>query len=180
MARTKIRETAPTRPTYHLARRLAGLATDSLYSFTEGRRTLAPVEDLVVTALVTAHPWGYSSQVHAVNAHGQVQAAAEAAAIHPLPTGIHSRIRIFTSGPISWHHTASRITDDDPPQLLSTPALYVAAGQHHYEIREEVTYDTRTSLPRTYCHLSIDGRRHEPAFAGVVGATDFVVYEYES
>ncbi len=134
----------------------------------------------MVTALVTAHPWGYSSQVRAVDAHDQVQAAAEAVAIHPLPTGIHSRIRTFTSGPISWHHAAGRITDDKAPQFLSTPTLYVAASQHHYEIREEVTYDTRTNLPRTYCHLSIDGRRHEPAFAGVVGATDFIIDEYES
>ncbi|GAB4667485.1 hypothetical protein [Mycobacterium avium] len=180
MSRNKTLQPVPTRPTYHLADRLAGLATDSLYKFTEGHHTLAPVEHLVITALVTAHRWGYSSQVCAVDGRGRLHAAGEATAAHPLPTGITSRIRTFTSGPLTWHHTAARITDDQAPHVLTTPTLYVAAGQHHYEIRQDVTFDTRTNTTRTYCHLSIDGRRHETPFAGVVGATDFVVNEYES
>ena len=97
-----------------------------------------------------------------------------------MPAGISSRIRTFTAGPLTWHHSAARITDDAAPQYLSTPTLYVAGGRHHYEILQHVTFDTRTNAIRTYWHLSIDGRRHDPRFAGVVGATDFLLDQYES
>ena len=174
MTRTKIDKTAPARPTYHLADRLRGRAIDSLYTFTEGRRTLAPLEGLTVTAVHTAHPWGYSAQLDAVDAAGQTQATAEATASHPLPAGINSRIRTFRSGPLTWHHAAARITNTGIDHI--TPTVYVASGTHHYELSRRLDIDTW----REYWDLTVDGQPREPAFAGVVGATDLVIDEYES
>ena len=173
MARTKIQKTVLARATYHLADRLRGRAIDSLYTFTAGRRTLAPIDDLTVTALVTAHPWGYSAQLHAADA-GQIQAAAEATAAHPLPAGITSRIRTFRSGPLTWHHAAGRLTNSGSDH--TAPTLYVASGAHHYELSRRLDIDTL----REYWYLTVDGQPGEHPFAGAVGATEFVANEYES
>lgn len=173
MARNTIQKTASARPTYHLAELLRGRAIDSLYTFTEGLRTLAPIDDLTVTALITAHPWGYSAQVHAA-ADSQLQAAAEATAAHPLPAGIASRIRTFRSGPLTWHHAAGRITNTGIDHTSQT--VFVAAGRHHYQLSRRVDLDTFHES----WDLSIDGHPREDAFAGPVGAADFVVDEYES
>jgi hypothetical protein len=174
MSRSKIHKTAPTRPTYHLADRLCGRAIDSLYTFTEGLRTLAPLDDLTVTILATAHPWGYSAQLHAVSADGQLQAAAEATAAHPLPAGINSRIRSFRSGPLTWHHAAGRITNSGIDH--TTPTVYVASGAHHYELARRLDMETSRDL----WDLTVDGQPREHAFAGPLGATDFVANEYEA
>lgn len=171
MARTTIHK--PAQPTYHLAERLRGRAIDSLYTFTEGRRTLAPIDDLTITALFTAHPWGYSTQVHAVDAAGQIQAAAEASAAHPLPAGIASRIRTFRSGPLTWQHAAARITNSSRDN--TTPTLYVASGAHHYELRLRLDPDTL----RDYWYLTIDDQPREQPFAGAVGATQHVADQHE-
>ncbi|WP_441964829.1 hypothetical protein [Mycolicibacterium houstonense] len=180
MARTKNLKADFTRPTYHLGKRLAGLATDSLYTFTDGRHVLSPDSDFTITALVTDHPWGISCQVQAVDADGLRHTAAEATAAGPQPSAINSRIRTFVSGPLTWHHAAARITDDEMPIYHSTPTLYVAAGQHHYELLKYVSFDERTNAIRESWYLSIDGRRHPGGFAGPTGASDFVIDAYES
>jgi hypothetical protein len=172
MARKTIQKAA--RPTYHLADRLRGRAIDSLYTFTEGRRTLAPLDDLTVAVLITAHPWGYSAQVHAVDAAGHIQAVAEATAAHPLPASIDSRIRTFRSGPLTWQHAAARITNSS--RDTTTPALYVASGAHHYELTRHLDIDTL----RESWDLTVDGHPCAHSFAGAVGATEFAVNEYES
>jgi hypothetical protein len=174
MARTKIQQTAPAPTTYHLADQLRAVTIDSLYGAIDGRRTLAPIEGHTVTVLVTAHPWGHSSQGRAVDVHGHLQAAAEATAAHPLPSGITSRIRTFQSGPLTWHHSAHRITDAGIDH--TNHFVYVAAGRHHYELSRRFDLDT----VRESWDLSIDGQPREHPFAGPVGAANFVVDEYES
>lgn len=170
MARGQIHTTTTLNPTtYHLADRLKGLAIDSLYRFTEGHRTLAPIDGHTVTALHTTHPWGYSAQLHATDSHGNLQAAAEATATHPLPTAISSRIRTFRSGPLAWHNPAARITDDAGPDPAGA-AMFVASGHHHYELSRRLN----PANFREYWDLRIDGQRHEPAFAGPTGAAEFV------
>jgi hypothetical protein len=175
MSRTKIQRSTPAPSTYHLAEQLSAVTTDTLYSATGGRRRLAPIDGHVVNVLVTAHPWGYSAQGRAVDAHGHLQAAAEAHAPHPLPSGITSRIRTFQSGPLTWHCAAGRITDvgTDP----TSHVVYVATGRHHYELRRRLEYAAQL---REYWDLNIDGQPHPYPFAGPVGAADFVVEEYES
>lgn len=104
MARSKIHTTTTPDPTtYHLAERLKGLAIDSLYRFTEGHRTLAPIDGHTVTALHTTHPWGYSAQLHATDSHGNLHAAAEAAAIHPCPRPSAHESEPSAAG--HWHGT---------------------------------------------------------------------------
>jgi hypothetical protein len=173
MARNTIHKTVLARPTYHLAERLRGRAIDSLYTFTEGRRTLAPIDNLTVTVLHTAHPWGYSAQVHAAD-DNKIQAAAEATAAHPLPAGIASRIRTFQSGLLTWHHAAARLTNSSSDTI--TPTLYVASGAHHYELRRRLDLDTS----RDYWYLTVDGQLREEPFAGAVGATEYVANQYEA
>lgn len=174
MARTKIQKVAPPLPTYHVADRLKGLAVDSLYSFTEGRRTLAPIDDLTVTALFTTHPWGYSAQLHAHDQAGEIQAAAEAGVCHPLPAGIWSLIRTFRSGPLTWNHAAARLTNNSCDR--NTGTVYTAAGAHHYELSSRLDLDHHRRL----WDLTVDGQPREHPFAGPTGATDFVIDEYES
>ena len=170
MARSKIHTTTTPDPTtYHLAERLKGLAIDSLYRFTEGHRTLAPIDGHTVTALHTTHPWGYSAQLHATDSHGNLHAAAEATATHPLPTAISSRIRTFRSGPLAWHNAAARITNDACPDPADR-TVFVASGHHHYELSRRLD----PANLREYWDLRIDGHRHEPSFAGPTGAAEYV------
>ena len=180
MARTQNLTTDLTRPTYHLAKRLAGLATDSLYTFTDGRHVLSPDSDFTITALVTDHPWGISCQVQAVDAQGLRYTAAEATATNPQPSAINSRIRTFTAGPLTWHHAAARITDDEMPIYHSIPNLYVAAGHHHYELLKYVSFDDHSNAIRESWYLNVDGIRHPDAFAGPTGASHLVIDKYES
>lgn len=175
MARNTIQTTASNHTTYHLAERLKGLAIDSLYRFTAGHRHLNPIDGHTVTALHTTHPWGYSAQLRATDSHGNLQAAAEATATHPLPTAINSRIRTFRSGPLAWHNATGRIADDGYPDP-SGAAVFVATGHHHYQL-------TRRFNPANfgeYWDLSIDGQPHEPAFAGPTGAAQYVTQTHES
>jgi len=173
MARIKSRKTAPVRPTYHLAQQLQALAIDNLYSFTAGRRTLPPVEGHPVTALLTAHPWGYSSQLCACTADGDLLAAAEASAAHPLPATIPSRITAFQSGPLTWRNAAGAISDDGPAPTAQV--VFVAIGEHRYELRRNINPDTR----REHWDLRVDGQSREHPFAGPVGAADFIIESYE-
>lgn len=170
MARNTIHTTTTPNPTtYHLAERLKGLAIDSLYDFTAGHRTLAPIGGHNVTALHTTHPWGYSAQLRATDPHGTVDAAAEATATHPLPTAISSRIRTFRSGPLVWHNAAAHITDNACPDPAGA-VVFVATGQHHYELSRRLN----PANFRDYWDLRIDGQHHEPAFTGPTGAAEFV------
>lgn len=169
MARNKIQTPTADHTTYHLAERLKNLAIDSLYRFTAGHRTLAPIDGHSVTALHTTHPWGYSAQLRATDSHGRLHAAAEATATHPLPTAINSRIRTFRSGPLAWRNAAASITDDACPDPTGG-AVFVATGHHHYELRRRFN----PANFREYWDLSIDGHRHVPAFAGPTGAAEFV------
>ncbi|WP_301150455.1 hypothetical protein [Mycobacterium simiae] len=156
---------------HHLPPRRATqrLAIDSLYRFTAGHSTLAPIDGHTVTALHTTHPWGYSAQLHATDSHGNLHAAAEATATHPLPTAIRSRIRTFRSGPLAWHNAAARITDDACPDPADR-TVFVASGHHHYELSRRLD----PANLREYWDLRIDGHRQEPAFAGPTGAAEFV------
>jgi hypothetical protein len=169
MARNKTQTTTPNHTTYHLAEQLKGLAIDGVYRFTAGHRTLAPIDGHTVTSLHTTHPWGYSAQLRAIDSRGRLHAAAEATATHPLPAAISSRIRTFRCGPLAWHNAAARITNDGRPDPTGG-VVFIATGDHHYELSRRFN----PANFREYWYLSIDGHRHEPAFAGPTGATEFV------
>lgn len=169
MARNTIQTTPPNHTTYHLAEQLKGLAIDSLYRFTAGHRQLDPIDGHTVTALHTTHPWGYSAQLRAIDSRGNLQAAAEASATQPLPAVILSRVRTFRSGTLAWHNGAGRITGDAYPDPRAAD-VFVATGRHHYQLGHR--FDPANV--REYWELSIDGHRHDPAFAGPTGAAEFV------
>ncbi|MFL0243603.1 hypothetical protein [Mycobacterium sp. SMC-17] len=161
--------------TYHLAERLRGIASDALYSSFVGVEERKPIDGFIVTAHQVAHWWGYSTHVRALSAAGELVAAAEAAAAHPLPASIRSRVRTFRTGPLTWQHTAGQITSSGTDTNPST--RFVATGNaHYYELHS--TYDMDT-VTRSW-ELYIDSQQQERRFAGPTGAADFVIDQYEA
>lgn len=161
--------------TYHLAQRLAGIANDTLYRTFEGTRELAPIDGFIITAHQIAHWWGYSAHLRALTDTGELVAAAEAAAAHPLPAAIRARVRTFRTGPLTWQHTAGQITSTGTDTNPST--RFVATGNaHYYELHSSYDMDTVTRSWELY----IDSQQQQRRFAGPTGAADFVTDQYEA
>ncbi len=161
--------------TYHLAERLCGIASDALYTSFVGVQERKPIDGFTITVHQVAHFWGCSTHVRALTETGEMIAEAEAAAIHPLPASIRSRIRTFRTGPLTWQHAAGHITSSGTDTNPST--RFVATGDaHYYELRIDYDMDT---FKRTW-QLYIDSQQQERRFAGPTGAADFVIDQYET
>lgn len=160
--------------TYHLAERLRGIASDTLYTTFVGAQERKPIDGFIITAHQVAHFWGCSTHVRALTDTGELVAEGEADANHGVST-IRSRVRTFRTGHLTWHHTDGRAVSTGT--VIPAGTRFVAIGRaHYYELRQ--SYDIDSFKP--VIQLCVDSQQNERRFAGPTGAADYVINEYEA
>ncbi|MUL78825.1 hypothetical protein [Mycolicibacterium sp. CBMA 226] len=160
--------------TYHLADRLRGIASDTLYREFDGVRERKPIDGYHITVHQVAHVWGRSTHVRAMTDAGQLVAEGEAETVHNIAS-LRSRIRTFQTGHLTWHHTDGRVVHSHT--VIPSGTRFVSIGHaHYYELRSSYDLDTFNPI----WHLFVDSQLQERRFAGPTGAADYVIDQYES